>query len=1096
MSSYKGAAILACAVVAFAVVGLSGSVGVGGSAAAADFELQTQSVEQITEPVVEEEPPAATAGVGNVGNDAGPSTGRLRAETDGVTDTNDAETGSDETNPADSAEPFETVGASEGRVDSEPAGTLVLTAEADDEDEGNDDESDSRDEGDDNDDDDSDDGDNDDNDDGDDGDNNSEDDSDDGDNNSEGDNDDSDDGDDGDNDSEDDDEEPASAEFDVTAATLSEPEITVGDVVTVTATVENTGDADGTYSAELAIDDTVEESKSVDVDAGEKATVEFTPSFDEAGTYGIAVSGESAGSLTVAEPAAFEVSSAQLTSDTVLSGDDAAVSAEVRNVGGSEGAFTAEFRATDQDGTTRTVDTQSVTVAGGESRTVELRGAIDQPGEYDVQINQTAAGTLTVEAPAELAVTGATIEDSVVSVDDEVTVSATVENTGDREGRLSVAVAADGAVRTETEVTLGPGEQSTEQLVYTAPAAGEYEITVNGSGAGTLIVVRPATFRTTNVAIGSDRVLVGESTEVTATVVNVGTEPGTHNATLVVDGESLESQKLDIDPGGSEQVVFSPSFETAAEYSIAVDDEPAGTLSVLEPANVSIREVTLSSERIVVGESATVTVELANDGDLDGEFTTQLRAGNDTVGTDTRTVGPDSTERVELTRRFETTGDYELTVNGDPVGTLAVLEPADVSLGETAVASESIEVDDPVELTVELRNDGEATGRRDVNATFGDGSTVQRTPDVPADGTTLTVSHTYNATGEYTVSVNGTAIANVTVVEPQNEAGSGSSGGGGGSSGSSGSSGSAATGGGSSGSLGSAETGGAEPAVDRSESKDAVTISVDGVAGERYDVAVDLAGPSDSQPAVSVSSVGVSPASSFEPFEATIGRPAAEPNGRDPVARGVTLGYMEFNSSRGTASTSPATLQFTIDEGAIPRGLDHEDVTVMQYTDGEWTTANVTHEIEGGTHTATLPHAAPVAVVALEPGRVDVVEGAVPVDRVRAGYETTLRATVDNPGDRQATRNLTVTVDGEPVAEREVALDPGENATVEITFEPRESGPVSLEGEEVGSVELLGDSDGAATSADSRTDGRVPGFGVVVAVFALLVTARAWGRRS
>ncbi|MBB6646499.1 PGF-CTERM sorting domain-containing protein [Halobellus ruber] len=109
----------------------------------------------------------------------------------------------------------------------------------------------------------------------------------------------------------------------------------------------------------------------------------------------------------------------------------------------------------------------------------------------------------------------------------------------------------------------------------------------------------------------------------------------------------------------------------------------------------------------------------------------------------------------------------------------------------------------------------------------------------------------------------------------------------------------------------------------------------------------------------------------------------------------------------------------------------------MRYAGGEWTAANVTHGIAGATHTATLPRTTPVAVV---------------------------------------------------------ALDPGETTTVEITFEPRESGSVSLEGEEVGSVDLFADSGGAATS--TGTDGSVPGFGALVAALALLVAALAWGRRS
>jgi len=79
-------------------------------------------------------------------------------------------------------------------------------------------------------------------------------------------------------------------------------------------------------------------------------------------------------------------------------------------------------------------------------------------------------------------------------------------------------------------------------------------------------------------------------------------------------------------------------------------------------------------------------------------------------------------------------------------------------------------------------------------------------------------------------------------------------------------------------------------------------------------------------------------------------------------------------------------------------------------------------------------------------------------------------------------------MNGESVAEREVALDPGENATVQIRFRPRESGTVSLEGNEVGAITLFDDDDGA-TSTDAETNEDIPGFGVIVAVLALLVTA-------
>ena len=215
----------------------------------------------------------------------------------------------------------------------------------------------------------------------------------------------------------------------------------------------------------------------------------------------------------------------------------------------------------------------------------------------------------------------------------------------------------------------------------------------------------------------------------------------------------------------------------------------------------------------------------------------------------------------------------------------------------------------------------------------------------------------------------------------------------------------------------------------------------------------------------------------------------ADPDGRDPVPHGAALGYVDLNSTLDAANTNAATLQFAIDEEMIPRGLGSEHVAVLRYADGEWSTANVTHTIEDDTHTVTLPHVAPVAVVAIEPGRVDIVESSVPADQVRVGYETTLRATVENPGDRPATRTVTVTMHGEPVGEREVSLRPGENATVQITFEPRESGTVSLEGNEVGSITLFGDTNDRTTTTDTETDEGVPGFGVVTAMLALLMTA-------
>ncbi|MFA9427850.1 CARDB domain-containing protein [Natronorubrum sp. A-ect3] len=92
------------------------------------------------------------------------------------------------------------------------------------------------------------------------------------------------------------------AQFDVTDASLSEDEIDVGDSVDVTGTIENTGEKAGTVTAQLTVDGSVVAEQDVTVAPGESETVTFTETFDESGEFEIAVSGTSAGTLTVTDP--------------------------------------------------------------------------------------------------------------------------------------------------------------------------------------------------------------------------------------------------------------------------------------------------------------------------------------------------------------------------------------------------------------------------------------------------------------------------------------------------------------------------------------------------------------------------------------------------------------------------------------------------------------------------------------------------------------------------------------------------------------------------------------------------------------------------
>ena len=1057
-------------------------------------------------------------------------------------------------------------------------------------------------------------------------------------------------------------EEPQTADITVDDAALSTEEITVGESVDVTAELTNDGDATGTFTAELEVHSDVDDSEDVEVAPGETETVRFTETFEETGTFPVAVSGESAGDLTVSdadEPAAFEVSDAQLDEETIEVDDTAVLSADVANVGDEDGTFDAEFRANEA-----VVDSQEVPLAGGDSETVTLSSSFSDPGEYEVQFSETAVGTLSVEPPAspDIQIREITLSDDEIEIGEPLEVTVEVANDGDAQGTFTgnLEVGEAGVVDTE-EVSVPPGETRTTTLTHTPEASGTYSVAVNGESAGELEVVEPAPdVEVTDVTVSDDEVEVGESVDVSVEARNDGDAAGTLSVALEGDdGSEIRRETVDIDPDETETVEFSETLETGGTYelrgngerlrtievlepesvsvvsanlskpavvtgetvevsavfendgdvegtvdaelragdttinteSVTVDggetetvtftesfDEPdtydlsvngesagvlevtepaspdvsvagvsvsddeieagesitvtvdvandgdasgsitvtvdradgsgigsevvelgpgetdtvtftesfttpgtvglrvngasAGSIRVLEPADISMGDPQLSDEEIVTGESVTVSAQLDNAGEVAGNFTAQFQVDGDTVDDSDETVGPGGTETVSFDRTFDRTGEYALGINGASAGTVRVLEPADVSLGESSLDSESVGVSDSVRLSIELTNDGEATGQRSLEIDLGDGTTRDQTVDVPANGSVTTITHSYESPGEFTVTVDGQTVGVVTVEEESDSDGSGGSGGGGGT--------------GSAGSTGSGAADSEASTVVRSESDDGVAVSVEGISDGTHEFSVDLAGPGDTQPAVSLSSFTLEADDDRETLDATIGRAAAGPGDRDAVPYGTPFGYVDLSTDIDANATRAATLRFELDQAAFPEGLTSEDVAVLRYANGSWTADGVSHDIDGETHSATLPEATPVAIVALEPGDVEVIDATVPWDSVAAGSEAPVRVTLQNSGDRPDDGTFTVTLDGEPLAEERVTVGPNRTETVDVMIEPTTSGSIEVDGIAAGSFEVFEDDDPRTPDVSDTSEDDTPGFGVIAALIALL----------
>ncbi len=90
------------------------------------------------------------------------------------------------------------------------------------------------------------------------------------------------------------------ANFTIKSLNISPSEANVGEVVSISALLTNTGDEEGSHSITLAINGTIEETREVTLAGGASETVIFTTVPDAAGTYIINV-GSLSESLTVRE---------------------------------------------------------------------------------------------------------------------------------------------------------------------------------------------------------------------------------------------------------------------------------------------------------------------------------------------------------------------------------------------------------------------------------------------------------------------------------------------------------------------------------------------------------------------------------------------------------------------------------------------------------------------------------------------------------------------------------------------------------------------------------------------------------------------------
>jgi hypothetical protein len=186
----------------------------------------------------------------------------------------------------------------------------------------------------------------------------------------------------------------------------------------------------------------------------------------------------------------------------------------------------------------------------------------------------------------------------------------------------------------------------------------------------------------------------------------------------------------------------------------------------------TVSDLSITPSTVETGDPVTISVEVSNDGLLQFSEGITLKVDGTSVETEMLTLMPGDSETVTWTLSRATAGTYDVEVNG-LTGSFTVEEPepepepANIVYHSVAVSPSSVEVGDPVTVTVTLDNTGELIGTETVELYVNDVLDDSDTTTIVGGGTgTVTFQVTKDTAGTYTVEAGG-ETATFTVTEPE-----------------------------------------------------------------------------------------------------------------------------------------------------------------------------------------------------------------------------------------------------------------------------------------------------------------------------------------
>ena len=214
------------------------------------------------------------------------------------------------------------------------------------------------------------------------------------------------------------------------------------------------------------------------------------------------------------------------------------------------------------------VTTRSITLASAERDTVSFNCLADALGVHEVRIGELTE-SFEVRLFPKFEIIDCSVTPNEALSGENVTVAATVMNTGFEADTYRATLLLDGSEIDTREVFLTAGEQTTISFIVSADVLGSHEIKL-GRTSRVFHILAPARFEVKGLDVTPNPVKAGEAAVARLEVENVGEAEGIYTASLTVDGTTVATEDISLAGYARDTISFPLIKEMAGSYRIEI----------------------------------------------------------------------------------------------------------------------------------------------------------------------------------------------------------------------------------------------------------------------------------------------------------------------------------------------------------------------------------------------------------------------------------------------------------------------------------------------------------------------------------------------